>query len=120
MRVVALVSDLMDRSRITAALPGATFVADVGSITQAIARAGTQADAGAVTDTFTVVIDLARHGDAVARVRHASPDAFIVAFGSHVDNDRLLAARAAGADRVLPRSRFFRDPAAAVAPEDQS
>jgi hypothetical protein len=48
-------------------------------------------------------------------VRQGSPDAFIVAFGSHVDDEQLLAARAAGADRVLPRSRFFRDPAAAVA-----
>jgi DNA-binding NarL/FixJ family response regulator len=108
MRVVALVGDLMDRSRITAAVPAATFVADVDAIT----RAG--------TITITVVIDLALHGNAVARVRQASPDAFIVAFGSHVDADQMLAARAAGADRVLPRSRFFRDPAAAVAPEDES
>lgn len=103
MRVVALVSDLMDRSRIAAAVPAATFAADVASITDAI------------TGTLVVVIDLARHGDAVAAVRQGSPDAFIVAFGSHVDDEQLLAARAAGADRVLPRSRFFRDPAAAVA-----
>ena len=103
MRVVALVSDLMDRSRIAAAVPAATFAADVASITDAI------------TGTLVVVIDLARHGDAVATVRQVSPDAFIVAFGSHVDDEQLLAARAAGADRVLPRSRFFRDPAAAVA-----
>ena len=112
MRVVALVGDLMDRSRITAAVPTATFVSDVGAITHATTHA--------ITGTITVVIDLARHGDAVARVRQASPDAFIVAFGSHVDADEMLAARAAGADRVLPRSRFFRDPAAAVAAEDES
>ena len=104
MRVVALVSDLMDRSRIAAAVPAATFAADVASITDAT-----------TTGTAVVVIDLARHGDAVAAVRQGSPDAFIVAFGSHVDDEQLLAARAAGADRVLPRSRFFRDPAAAVA-----
>jgi len=112
MRVVALVGDLMDRSRITAAVPTATFVSDVGAITHATT--------GTISGTITVVIDLARHGDAVARVRQASPDAFIVAFGSHVDADEMLAARAAGADRVLPRSRFFRDPAAAVAAEDES
>ena len=29
-----------------------------------------------------------------------------VAYGSHVDKDRLDAARAAGCDEVLPRSRF--------------
>jgi len=116
MRVVALVGDLMDRSRITAAVPTATFVSDVGAITHATTHAIT----GTISGTITVVIDLARHGDAVARVRQASPDAFIVAFGSHVDADEMLAARAAGADRVLPRSRFFRDPAAAVAAEDES
>lgn len=119
MLVVALVGDLMDRSRITAAVPAATFVADVDAMTRSSTGAGAGAGAeGAIT--ITVVIDLARHGDAVARVRQASPDAFIVAFGSHIDADQMLAARAAGADRVLPRSRFFRDPAAAVAPEDES
>jgi len=107
MRVVALVSDLMDRSRIAAAVPAATFAADIASVTDATTDA--------TTGTAVVVIDLARHGDAVAAVRQGSPDAFIVAFGSHVDDEQLLAARAAGADRVLPRSRFFRDPAAAVA-----
>ncbi|MCJ7437949.1 MAG: DNA-binding response regulator [Acidimicrobiia bacterium] len=107
MRVVALVSDLMDRSRIAAAVPAATFIADIDAATT-----------GAVTRAAVVVIDLARHGDAVATVRQASPDAFIVAFGSHVDDEQLLAARAAGADRVLPRSRFFRNPAAAMALED--
>ena len=62
MRVVALASDLMDRSRITAAIP----------------------------------------------------DARIVAFGPHVDEDATAAARAEGADVVWPRSRFFRDPHAAL------
>jgi len=107
MHVVALVSDLMDRSRISAAVPGTTFVADVDT------------GARAITAAAIVVIDLARHGDALAAVRMGSPDAFIVAFGPHVDDEELLAARAAGADRVLPRSRFFRDPAAAVALEDE-
>jgi hypothetical protein len=32
----------------------------------------------------------------------------IVAFGSHVDDELLTAARAAGCRDVLPRSRFFR------------
>ena len=42
------------------------------------------------------------------------PGARIVCFGPHVDDDAADAARAAGADVVLPRSRFFRDPAAAI------
>jgi hypothetical protein len=43
------------------------------------------------------------------------PGARIVAFGPHVDADVLEQAAADGADVVLPRSRFFQDPAAALA-----
>ena len=96
--VVALVGDLMDRSRLESAIPGIEVVAaatDVG-----------EAD--------VVVVDLARHAEALGDVREAAPAAYIVAFGPHVDTDALAAARAAGADAVLPRSQFFRDPAAAV------
>ena len=53
MRVVALVSDLMDRSRISASVPSVTFVSDVDG----------------TTDAEIIVIDLARHGRAVAEVR---------------------------------------------------
>jgi hypothetical protein len=97
-RVVALVVDLMDRSRIGAAIPGAEFVRDP------------TACAGAAV----VVVDLAREPD-LGALRAAAPEARILAFGPHVDDDRLEAARAAGADLVLARSRFFHDPAAAVA-----
>ena len=99
-RVVALVSDLMDRSRISVALPDAWFVADAGD----------------VSDADVVIIDLGHHPNAVGTVRRSAPEALIVAFGSHVDEETLAAARLAGADRVLPRSRFFRDPPAAMAP----
>src|SRR5262249_2658771 len=98
--VVALVTDLMDRSRVSAALPGVQFASAPGAC------------AGATT----VVVDLARYGSAVAAVRAAAPAARIVAFGPHVDAALLAPARADGADLVLPRSEFFRDPAAALAP----
>jgi hypothetical protein len=103
-KVVALVSDLMDRSRLSGAVSDIEFVADPA------------ATAGAAC----VVIDLGRYGDAVAEVRRIAPAARLVAFGAHVDDDALAAARGDGADLVLPRSRFFRDPSAAisaVAPE---
>ena len=98
MRVVALVDDLMDRSRIAAAIPGVEF-----------ARSLT-ACAGA----DVVVVDLARHSGDVAGARAAAPAARLVAFGSHVDTAALAGAAAAGADVTLPRSRFFLDPAAAI------
>jgi DNA-binding NarL/FixJ family response regulator len=100
MRVVALVSDLMDRSRISAAAHEVEFVRT--------------ADAAAGADV--VVIDLARFADAVAAVRAVAPAARVVAFGAHVDEALLDHARQDGADHVLPRSQFFRDPAAHLAP----
>jgi 2-phospho-L-lactate guanylyltransferase (CobY/MobA/RfbA family) len=96
--VVALVDDLMDRSRLTAAIPDATYTRDPA------AAAGAD----------VVVVDLARHGSAVAAVREAAPDAYMVTFGPHVDDTGLDRARADGADVVVARSVFFRDPAAQV------
>jgi hypothetical protein len=99
-RVAALVDDLLDRSRIAAALPDAAMCRD----------------RGAVGAADVIVVDLARHAEDVAPLRATWPGARIVAYGAHVDDATLAAARATGADVVLPRSRFFHDPAAAVAP----
>jgi len=96
--IVALVADLMDQSRIRAALSDVRFVRDPA----------------AVAGADVVVVDLARFGDRIPDVRAAAATARIVAFGPHVDDTGLAAAAAAGADAVLPRSQFFRDPAAAV------
>jgi hypothetical protein len=98
MRICALVVDLMDRSRISAAIPDAQFVRD------SVACAGAD----------VVIIDLARSGNHVGAVRDIVPTARIVCFGPHVDEDGANAALAAGADVVLPRSRFFNDPGVAL------
>ncbi len=100
MRIVAFASDLMDRSKISGALGEVAFVRD----------------AGACTDADVIIVDLARNAAHVAAVRAAAPAARIVAFGSHVDTEVLEQATRDGADVVLPRSRFFQDPGAAVAP----
>jgi hypothetical protein len=97
-RVVALVSDLMDRSRITGAIAGVEFAGDPAGCSGA----------------DVVIVDLARFGSSVGELRHALPGARIVAFGPHVDEDVATDAREAGADVVWPRSRFFRDRAAAL------
>ena len=102
MRVVALVPDLMDRSRLAAALPEAELVSDVGAIVEADAPVD------------VVVVDLARHADEVAAIRAAAPGARVVAFGPHVDDELLARASADGADVVMARSRFFRNPADAL------
>jgi hypothetical protein len=98
-RVCALVPDLMDRSRIANAVPGVAFPTDP------------EGCAGA----DVVVVDLARRSAALAAVRAHAPTARIVAFGPHVDEQVFDVARRDGADRVLARSRFFRDIASALA-----
>ena len=99
MRMVAFVADLMDRSRLAGAVAPVEFV--------------TTADAAAGADV--VVVDLARFADLVAVIRSTAPAARIVAYGPHVDTALLERARVDGADVVVPRSQFFRDPAAATA-----
>jgi len=84
----------MDRSRIGAAIPGVVFGLDP------------HAD--------VVIVDLGRGPHQVAEIRTAVPGARLVCYGPHVDDESAAAARDAGADVVMPRSRFFRDPAAAV------
>jgi hypothetical protein len=98
MRVCALVGDLMDRSRIGTAIADVDFVRDPDGCRGA----------------DVVLVDLARSGDAISAVRQAAPEARLVAFGPHVDDAGADAARAAGADVVVARSRFFRDPSAAL------
>lgn len=97
---VALVSDLMDRSRIAGALAGVTFAPDPSRC------AGADA----------VIVDLGGHAGAVAGARRAAPEARIVAFGRHDDPEALARARRDGADLAVPRSRFFRDPAGLTIP----
>jgi hypothetical protein len=99
-KIVAMTTDLMDRSRVSAVVPGVEFTTDPA----------------ACVDADVVVIDLARHAGAVAAARLAAPLARIVAFGPHVDAELLARAARDGADVVLPRSRFFQDPAGALAP----
>lgn len=100
--VVGLVDDVMDRSRLGA-------LGDVTWVRSADEAAGRTPD--------VVIVDLARHGDEIGALRDLAPASLVVAFGPHVDASLLADAAAAGADRVLPRSRFFADPAAALAPD---
>ncbi|MGH8978725.1 MAG: DNA-binding response regulator [Acidimicrobiia bacterium] len=93
MRVCALVPDMMDRSRLANAVPGIEFVTD------ALEAQGAD----------VIVVDLSRRAHTLATLRANSPTARIIAFGPHVDEARFEAAHRDGADRVLARSRFFRD-----------
>ncbi len=79
----------MDRSKLSAAIPGLQF---------------------RLTDETTVVIvDLAQFADAVPEIRVTHPRARIVGYGPHVEDFSAL-----DVDLAIARSKFFRDPAAAV------
>jgi thiamine monophosphate synthase len=97
-KTAALVDDLMDRSKIDAALADVAFASAPD----------------ACADADLVVVDLGAHSGDVAVVRRVVPDARIVAFGRHDNPEALARAREDGADLAVPRSRFFRDPAAVV------
>jgi CheY-like chemotaxis protein len=61
-----------------------------------------------------VILDLANPGlvlpDLLQRLREAcTPMPYVVAYGSHVDAAGLRAAREAGCDLVLPRSKFVEE-----------
>ena len=103
--VVALVPDLMDRSRIGAAVDRVRFVDDPA----ALAGAADEAGVGAV-----VLLDLARPGVVEAAADLAARSVVVVGFGSHVDTGLLDRARAAGVE-VHPRSRLFRSLTALLA-----
>jgi len=89
MKVVALVTDLADRSSIG---DGVTFVRRAADVPD---------------DADVVIVDLTRPDalEAIGRGRRT------IAYGPHVATDALAAAATAGAEAV-PRSRFFRDPRA--------
>ena len=95
-RVVAYVPDLMDRSKVAAAAPGATFVSRPDGLAAAAADA----------DADVVVVDLTRPGvlDALPAL---SGRGRVVGFANHTARDVMDAARAAGCEQVLPRSAFF-------------
>lgn len=92
--IVALVPDLMDQSRLSAAAPHRIeFVRTI--------------DPDQLMRADVVVVDLARVDD-LSAIRRATPHSRIIAFGPHVDDAALEAARQAGIDDVMPRSQFFR------------
>ena len=100
--VVALVRDLMDRSRFgTLSSSGVPvhFVRDAPALRERVVG---------IDPATTVVVDLAAPDalDAIAAAVDADGVVRVVAFGSHVDRDRLDQAHGAGAE-VMARSAFF-------------
>ena len=92
--IAAFIPDLMDRSRLSG-IDGVTFVASPAALVAAASTAD------------VVVVDLGRPGALEVLSAVSSIAKRVIAFGSHVDTALLAAAREAGCDEVLPRSKFF-------------
>ena len=100
--------DLIFTSRITAtARAVGVVVVPVRSADLALAKAREESPSGVIVDLHNPGLDIAEF---VAGLREACPTMpRVIAYGSHVDADRLKAARAAGCDRVMPRSQFVKE-----------
>jgi hypothetical protein len=108
-RVIALVRDLIFASRITAtAASVGTRVTLVRDPAKLAGHAGaTDADADANADDALLIVDLNLPGAIEsARAWKAATGGTATGFVSHVDTATITAARDAGIDRVLARSRF--------------
>lgn len=105
-RILFVSDDVMFWARVQAAAT---------SLARDVARIGGEEamnDAFRAGGVVRVIVDLgSRSVDALAwaaRWKSASPAPELIAFGSHVDEAALSAARAAGFDRVMPNSAFHR------------
>ena len=88
---VVVTRDLMDGSRFRSAVPGVVIVRSI--------------DAPELAGARIVLVDLALGVDLSALV---ADDRTVIAYGSHVDDEALQSAIAAGCADALPRSKVFR------------
>jgi CheY-like chemotaxis protein len=106
--IIALAADLLFGARIRSAAAAA-------AIPLVLVRTTDEALAAAQAGARSLILDLdLRAGDPIALLQAlrgvpATADLPVIAFVSHVREDRIQAARAAGATRVLARSAFVRD-----------
>lgn len=103
-----LCDDLMFVSRITgeARALGLT-VKSTRTMEQLLELACQEAPSCILLDLAIAGLDLSKLFNRLAEACPSLPR--VVAYGSHVDSERLKAARAAGCDPVLPRSKFVEE-----------
>jgi len=109
-RVIALLSDVMASTRLEGA------AREAGCTLQTIGRV--ELASTSVAGAAVVILDLTDpvfpFAETYSLIRAAAPEACVVAFYPHVRDDLCQMAGSAGCDIVMPRSRFFGDPAAAL------
>ena len=102
MRVLYVTSDLFFSSRVSSLARECGIAVDFVAAVNAEERIS--------AGVRLVILDLAQRSldtaSLVRAIREKADSATIVAYGPHVDEDALSAAREAGCDEVLPRSQF--------------
>jgi DNA-binding response OmpR family regulator len=104
MTVLLVTADLMTSSRISGlahSLGVKLNVAD--SVDGVCANATASVPKLAILDLASPLVDVST---LVPRLRALSPSPHIIAFGPHVHDEKLAAARTAGCDEVLTRGQF--------------
>jgi hypothetical protein len=96
--IAALVRDLMFASRVRGAAPAA-----------AVTQRAEELPGLVGPETRLVIVELETEGglEQIQRVKERAPGARLVAFGPHVQEEKLEAARGAGAE-VMPRGQFVK------------
>ncbi len=102
-----LSDDLLFRSRVTGTAEALGLsVATVRTAEELLRQAEAVRPACVILDLHNPGLEIA---SMVARLKAHDPPPLLVGYGSHVDAATLRNARAAGCDRVLPRSQFVED-----------
>jgi DNA-binding NarL/FixJ family response regulator len=106
MPVVALITDLFFVTKVKG-------TADALGVALIVGRSAADLVSAAKAGARLAIVDMNAAGaDAVEAIRAckaAAPDCFVVAYLSHVQRELGEAAKAAGADLVMPRSKFSQD-----------
>jgi len=110
--IVAVVTDLFFQSRIGAA-------ARVADRTVRFLSRPSELEAAGPFRLALVDLDASLAPVAAIRTLRAASGSAIVAFGPHVDTEGRKAARAAGADRVLAKSKFVTELPRLMAPSGE-
>lgn len=106
MNLVLLSSDLMAASRIQGAVANfAARLRTVANAEQAISACGEELVSVVVVDLALPGLEIEPLVNSLKRASAAPPK--VVAFGPHVHENRLAAARQAGCDEVVSRGQFF-------------
>ncbi len=109
MTIVLLSGDLMVVSRVqNAAAAAGVGVQSAGSLSQAVEKCAELSAPQLIVDLSAPALDIA---NLVMQLRGRQADdataSRIIAFGPHVHEARLAAAREAGCDAVMSRGQFF-------------